>query len=192
MNKLPQSQSSSKQRVVLSQDVTGRAAAYHVCLSQLPLPHGLENPSCGLKLLPHIRNVLQVFSVLASSSASCEDGLCFPQLLALWQGLWRSLKKDSFLRHCRCVGLTTDYDHQLDEVILAELFSVYCLNDKDMALVLCEILNFYWSSGTSAACPDEQSSSCRCWRTGLLWILEKYREVLKLWRIILKSMSQAE
>lgn len=94
MNKLPQSQSSSKQRVVLSQDVTGRAAAYHVCLNQLPLPHGLENPSCGLKLLPHIGNVSQVFSVLASSSVSCEDGLCFPQLLALWQGFWRSLKKD--------------------------------------------------------------------------------------------------
>lgn len=97
-----------------------------------------------------------------------------------------------FLGHCRCVGLTTDYDHQLGAVILAELFSVYCLNNKDMALVLCEIFNFYWSSGTSAACPDEQSSGCHCWRTGLPWILEKYREVLKLWRIILKSMSQAE
>lgn len=87
------------------------------CLPCLSQPQGLENPLWSLKLLSYIGSVSQVLSVQKVSVFSNFQFpgrmLCvFLRCLCFDKDLWRTVLKT------HCLKLTTDCDHQLDQIHL--------------------------------------------------------------------------
>lgn len=144
------------------------------CLPCLSQPQGLEKPLWSLKLLPYIGSVSRVFSVLSPGRMiyvflSC---LCFDK--GCW-GLWRTVSET------HCLKLTTDYDHKLDQVNLSDIDSP----------LLSQLLLLLLKSWSSVSFLFKRSSGCPCWQAELSWILEKFREVLNIWRITLKKINES-